>query len=316
MKKIITTLSMLAAAALACHTHASVIINTSTSCSPLSGSGSGTWQDLETNGTVSSNCNASSAWASVDSDSATMKLYTNVVTTPDSVYNAAWANAAIYDTITLLSDQDYAQVALNLYFHFDATMAYSFPASSAVTTAPNARHLSLGALSRVMGAFLIEGDDYNAEPDNYEELYGRYRFNAEYDFNFQAGPFVSVNHPSAHWLTEWFNESRFESYELPDGRSSGFSVSQILTLPTNSALSLVYSINMSSICSLAALCDLTNDGSNTFTIGLSALDGTLVSGNGYGYLPASGAPTVVSAPATLGIFAVGLLLLGVRRVSR
>lgn len=313
MNKTFTTLALLATFTLSAYSNAAVIINASTGCSPLSGAGESSWDELDANGTVSSSCGASSAWASVDSNTATMKLFTSAVTTPGSVYTGSWANAAIYDTITLVSDLDYAQVALNLYFHFDATMDYSFPAGADVTSAPNASNLSPAALSRVQGSFLIDGYDYNAEPDNYEEIYGRYRFAAEYDFNFQAGPFIELNYPSSHLLTESFNSNQSESYELPNNRPGGFMISQILNLPTNSALSLTYSIDMSQICSLAALCDLTADGSNTFSIGLSALNGTLISDNGYGYLPANSTPGVVSAPAAFTLFGLGLLMLGRRR---
>ncbi|MDP5137842.1 hypothetical protein ORJ04_17960 [Rheinheimera baltica] len=315
MIKKYTKIALLATFALAFDASAGVIVNASTSCSPLSGSGTSSWDSLEANGTVNSSCGESSAWASVDSDTATMKLYTNATTTPGSVYNGAWANAAIYDTITLLSELDYVQVALELYFHFDVSANYTFPAGTEVLTAPNARNFSPGALSRIQGEFGISGYDYNAEPDNYEEIYGRYRFNADYEFNFQAGPFIANNYPSEHLVTERFNDTQTESFDLPNARSSGFVISQILNLPSNSTLDLFYSIDMSQICSLAALCNLTADGSNTFSIGLTALNGTLVSENGYGYQPANGSPNAVSAPATLGMFALGLLMLARRRIQ-
>lgn len=289
----------------------SIIVNSSVTCVPVTGQNSGGWQETDQNGEVSSDCDQTSAWGSIDSNTASFKLHSHAVTTANTLYTGSWANAAIYDTIVIESTEDYAQVAVNLFFHFDATMNYSYPASTAVLGSPKASNYSSAALSRVSGGFELSGYDYNAEPDNYEEIWGRYEFRTNYDFDFKAGPFIEINYPASHLLVESINNETTYSHNLPNQLSAGFSITEILTLPTNSQLDLAYYAGMSQICSLMNSCGLLLDGTNTFTLGLTALSGNLVSQNGYGY---QNVTAQVPAPATIGLFGLALVLLA--RVKR
>lgn len=119
---------------------------------------------------------------------------------------------------------------------------------------------------------------------------------------------MALNHPSSHVSSEWVGDTHIQSYVLPNGQPGGFTLTEVLTLPTQSALDLSFSVDLSSVCSVMGSCDILLDGSNSFHLGLKPLQGSLASANGYGYTYLA-AP--VPEPETYAMLLAGLGLIGV-----
>ena len=285
--------------------HASAELHVSTSVTPLHSAASVDSDAAYGTGSASAESGNSAAWGSIDTTTGTITLATRAQTADSTVYTGAWASASINDTITIDYSAPYALVAVSVNFAFDYSADYAFPASSAITGSTKARHLSPAALSRINGGFTMYGMDLNAPPSNYEVAHGEFSFSHHYQLDFDSGPYVALNHPSTHKLEEWSEEQHSLEYALPDGRASGFTISQILEIPTNTAIDISFWINMSSVCSLTASCDLLADGSHTFSLGFTPLQGTLSSANGYSYLAAP-----VPEPGTYAMLLAGLGVIG------
>lgn len=307
MNKLIIAAALLSAGA----AQASTSLNVSAS----DWSASSVWQGQDQQSTdpagpvsLSANGGLSSAWGFIDATTGTIRLSAQAQTGSQSVWTGAWASASINDTITLDHVDPYVQVLLSLSFTFETTASYSYPAPAFIANSNAAKHYSTAGIGRVRTAFSLSGYDYGVETPDDETPYQWVSVGHYSQFDFDAGPYVALNHPSSHVSSEWVGDTHIQSYVLPNGQPGGFTLTEVLTLPTQSALDLSFSVDLSTVCSVMGSCDILLDGGNSFHLGLKPLQGSLVSANGYGYTYLA-AP--VPEPETYAMLLAGLGLIGV-----
>src|SRR5574343_739976 len=276
-------------AALCGNVHASSVLNVSASSQSDSAFEGPLYSLTDSSGSLSAAAGGSSAWGSIDTSTGVIKLKTNAAIAGDAVQSGAWANAGIYDTLTINHSADYARVAVNVSFAFTGATSYAYSANDAVRNTYLAQHsYDVAAIGRVNANFSLSGIDKNLPPENPEMGFGIYSFDQNLKLDWNAGPWVERNHPSSQFTEVWNNGNYSISYSALGGESYTLSFAGILTVPTNTALSLNYGVNMETLCSVMGACNIAFDGSHTFKLGITALDGQMVSQNGYSYASAPG----------------------------
>jgi hypothetical protein len=256
--------------------------------------------------TLSASSGLSSAMGLVDASTGTIKLSTQAVTGNNTVWTGAWANASINDTIYVAHSDPYAKLAVSLSFNFLSTATYSYSASDAIRNSELAKTTyDTAGVGRVNANFSLYGMDINMPSDNYEMPFGTFSFNKGLFLESNAGPYVELNHPSSTISEIWNDGIYSRSYSAPNGQLSSLTISTILDVPTNTDVSLNYSVEMSALCSVMGQCSILFDGSHSFHLGVTALEGTLSSANGYSYI---GAP--VPEPESYAMMLAGLGFLG------
>jgi hypothetical protein len=255
-----------------------------------------------------------SAWARFDPSTGSFKALTNAASNSASGgATSAWTYAALGDSLRINSSATTA--TLNFTINYDSRFNVD-PISGATVWTDGAlrtteSNFSIGASHTVVVANPCD----ECSSSRVEYLGGQsgsvhalaMRSNPQ-DNNGSAVNYVSVQNFSGL--------GRTESISSPGliGAWHG-TLSYSMVVPTNEDISLDVNFSTTSSCTHADSCLSSNDSSHSFYLGLTAVGGTLVSQNGYGYTLGVSA---VPEPESYAMLLAGLGLLGfaARRAKR